>query len=354
MGLVSTDEGNPNSGLSRMKLMKSRFPRKVLIAGPSGQDSFADNIAVTLQAMGVEVVLENPARTRYYHSRLSAIANEFLYKARRHHIRLDEHWLIEAAKKNRPELFLAPTQIIAEETLWAMKRAGVRACVAWWGDSPANMQRMGLLTDQWDLIFIKDRDCVQKFRRIGLNAYLLHEAMNPLWHKPMAQQANEDVVVAGNFYEYRQVLVRRLLAKGVSVQLYGGRLPRWVHPEIKRLHTGRYIVREEKSKVFGEGLACLNSTQIIEGNSLNCRAFEIAGAGGLHLMEYRPIISDCFEPGKEVLTFDSLDELFAHIERAKRFPNEMKLIREAAVKRALAEHTYRHRLERIFAMASEL
>jgi spore maturation protein CgeB len=32
----------------------------------------------------------------------------------------------------------------------------------------------------------------------------------------------------------------------------------------------------------------------------------------------------------------------------------MKLIREAAAKRALAEHTYRHRLERIFERVNEL
>ena len=173
--------------------------------------------------------------------------------------------------------------------------------------------------------------------------------MNPAWHKPVAEQTNENVVVAGNFYGYRQFLVRELLQRGVKLAFYGGRLPRWVYPEIRRMHAGRYIVREEKSRVFGEAMACLNSTQIIEGNSLNCRAFEVAGAGGLQLMEYKPIISECFEPGKEILMFDSLDELMGHIERARRFPGETKKIREAAARRAHAEHTYKHRLERIFA-----
>jgi spore maturation protein CgeB len=251
-------------------------------------------------------------------------------------------------------VFLAPTQVITERTLSELKKAGTGARVAWWGDPPANMQRIGLLTDEWDLIFFKDPHAVRKFRRVGLNAHLLHEAMNPAWHKPLARQANNDIVVAGNFYEYRQLLVRRLLQRGVSVALYGGRLPAWVHPEIARRHSRRYIVREEKSRVFGAALACLNSTQIAEGNSLNCRAFEIAGAGGLHLMEYRPIVSECFEPGKEVLTFDSLEELFDHIERARRFPGEMQQIRDAAAHRALAEHTYRHRLETIFGLVRDL
>ena len=82
---------------------------------------------------------------------------------------------------------------------------------------------------------------------------------------------------------------------------------------------------------------------------MNCRAFEIAGAGGLPIMEFRPIISECFEPEKEILTFDSLDELMSLLDRARRYPGEMKLIREAAARRALSCHTYRHRLETLFA-----
>jgi spore maturation protein CgeB len=107
------------------------------------------------------------------------------------------------------------------------------------------------------------------------------------------------------------------------------------------------VVREEKSRVFGEALACLHSFHVSEGDSLNCRAFEIAGARGLQLIEYRRAIEECFEPGKELLTFSTFDELLAHIERACREPAAMGAIRAAGAQRALAQHTYRHRLETI-------
>jgi spore maturation protein CgeB len=106
-------------------------------------------------------------------------------------------------------------------------------------------------------------------------------------------------------------------------------------------------MREEKSQVFGEGMACLNTFALAEGNSLNCRAFEIAGAGGLQLLEARPIVTECFEPGKEVLTFTSFEELVAHIDRCRRHPEEARSIRAAAARRALEEHTYRHRIDRL-------
>ena len=140
------------------------------------------------------------------------------------------------------------------------------------------------------------------------------------------------------------------MARHVELGIYGSRPPVWSAPVYKKVHRGKYIVREDKSRVFGEGLACLNSLQMAEGNSLNCRAFEVSGAGGLHLMEYRPIIQECFEPGKEVLTFASMEELVDHIERARNFPDEARRIREASAKRALSEHTYRHRLERMLSM----
>lgn len=334
--------------------MKNWRPKSVLLAGPGSDDSFTENIAFTLSQMGVAVVRQASLTQQRYNSRWRAVVRELNERLRRDYRSPVERWLVSAAKATRPELFLAPTQCVSEETLRALKSAGVRARVAWWGDPTANMKRQGLLSDQWDAIFMKDADTASRFRRVGLNAKVLHEAMNPAWHRPVAAQANESVVVAGNFYEYRQFLVRRLISRGVKVSLYGGRLPLWVHPDIRERHSGRYIVREEKSRVFGEGLACLNSMQLIEGDSLNCRAFEIAGAGGLQLMEYRPAIDECFEPGKEILTFSSLDELIDHIERAMRDKERMRGIREAGARRALSEHTYRHRLERIFGEVAQL
>ncbi len=195
---------------------------------------------------------------------------------------------------------------------------------------------------------MKDPSAVNKLRIIGSNAHLLHEAMNPSWHRPLARQTNDCVAVAGNFYAYRQAVVLRLMTYGVRVSLFGSKPPIWAAASIKKHWTGRYITREEKSQVFGEALACLNTFALAEGNSLNCRAFEIAGAGGLQLMEARPIVSECFEPGTEVLTFTTFDELIALVQRCQRSPAEMQSIRAAAARRALAEHTYRHRLDRIF------
>jgi spore maturation protein CgeB len=217
--------------------------------------------------------------------------------------------------------------------------------ILWWGDPPANSQRWGILDRGWDWVYVKDRAAVSKLRLAGVNAHLLHEAMNPMWHKPLAKQKNGSVAIAGNYYAFRQAIILRLMDDGVKLELYGSPPPHWAAPRIKKQHTGQYIVGEKKSRVFGEAAACLNTFSLAEGDSLNCRAFEIAGAGGLQVIEHRNAIEECFEPGKELLVFKSYDELVELIDRAKKSPAEMVPIREAGAKRAAENHTYEHRLK---------
>jgi spore maturation protein CgeB len=320
---------------------------RILIPCLRTPDNFTDNVAHTLEKMGHTVLtLPAPELPRPL-ARLQGRYEDLMRRARRDHVPASERTALALARETRPELVLSLTTQLTSETLRDFRRLGVRQRVVWWGDCPGNMQQMGLYDDEWDALFVKDADFARKLRRAGLNGHLLHEAHNPSWHRPIASVANDRVVVAGNLYGHRQFLLRRLLERGVRVELYGPPAPRWVDPIVASIHTNRYVVRDDKSRAFSEGLACLNSMSEREGNSLNCRAFEIAGAGGLQIMEYRPMIEACFEPGKELLVFDSLPELLEHIERARRAPVEVQKIREAGARRAQAEHTYRHRLATI-------
>jgi spore maturation protein CgeB len=258
------------------------------------------------------------------------------------------------AKDWIPDIVLALTLAIREEVLAELKRMGTDRCLAWWGDSPANMRRMGLLAEGWDAIYIKDAAAVRKFRAVGLPAALLHEAMNPDWHRPYDRPRGADadaVVVAGNYYGYRQILVDKLAEKNVPLALYGTKPPRWSHRAVRNHFRGRYIVKEEKSRIFSAGLACLNSTSLSEGDSLNCRAFEICGAAGLQLIENKASVQSCFEPEREVLTYDSVGQIIEHVARARREPHWARSVREAGHRRAMSEHTYRHRLVEILSKA---
>ena len=109
----------------------------------------------------------------------------------------------------------------------------------------------------------------------------------------------------------------------------------------------RSVLPDGLGEVDGEGLACLNSTALSEGDALNCRAFEIAGACGLQLIEDKPSVSECFEPGRDVLVYRSVEEIGEHLARARREPDWAMKIRQAGHDRAHAAHTYEARLRTI-------
>lgn len=323
---------------------------KILIPSPSHVDSFTDNVAFTLRAMGHQVAT-GPKKSwsklnRWIH-RARLLKRDAVTRLTGGSGQMDAELYLRMARDFRPEMVLALTNPLGDEMIADYRKLGVRHVVAWWADAPGNMKRRGLLSDAWDVIYLKDPAAVASFRRCGLEAELLHEAHNPEWHKPTGDQRSDKVAVVGNAYFYRQMLVSRLMGDGVGIDFYGTEPPTWSKPEILRVHSGRYVAGLDKSRVFHQSLAALNSMNLVERNSLNCRAFEVAGAGGLQLIENRPIIEECFEPGREVLVFDAYEELLDHIHRAQSSPAEAEAVRKAGHQRALAHHTYRHRMETI-------
>ena len=325
---------------------------RILIPNYCSADSFVDNVTETLRMMGHEVVnmgiISNSLYTSPFYRLWKHTSQKLLNTWSE-----QEKWMVKTSQHFKPDLLLSLTQSLSEEPLHLIRKNGVKT-ISWWGDPAANMIGKGLCHAEWDLIFIKDQYAAFKLTSLNLPAFQLYEAMNPLWHKPIAHQQNNKVLLAGTFYDYRHYLTLQLIKRGIDVSLYGGRLPRWASPELRKRHTGKYVVREEKSRVFGEALAVLNCTAMREFDSVNCRAFEIAGCGGLQIMEYRASIEECFEPGKEILVYRTLDELDDLIKHALKFPKEMEVIRSKAALRSHQQHTYRHRLDVILNKFNEL
>jgi spore maturation protein CgeB len=319
---------------------------RFIIPNFSYPDTFVDNVSSTLIAMGHEVVTV-PHRIHTYTEKQRYFINLFMSKMVPNYRVHQLKWLSAFLRKERFDVLLSLTQVIDEEILLECRKKGVKT-VVWWGDTPANMTRTGLLCEGWDYIYIKDRYAAFKMQTLGLNAQYLPEAMNPKWHRKVAVSTNHNIIFAGSVYDYRHYLLRKLIKNGYRerIRLYGSGVPSWSDPEVSSVYQGKYIIKEEKSRIFGEAGACINSTAMSEGNSINCRAFEICGAWGLQILEYRESVHDCFEVGKEILVYKEFDELIQLIEKYSDI-NESRQIREAGYRRVNSEHTYKHRLEKI-------
>lgn len=86
------------------------------------------------------------------------------------------------------------------------------------------------------------------------------------------------------------------------------------------------------------------------GFSPATRVFELCGAGACLISDAWEGIDLFFEPGEEILVAHTGEEIAAIV--AELPPTQAHAIGEAALRRALAEHTYAHRasvLERALA-----
>ncbi len=124
-------------------------------------------------------------------------------------------------------------------------------------------------------------------------------------------------------YPSRVRLLDRLIAKGIPLRLYGGGFPRWIgETPARAVHTGRYVAREEKARVFRSAAGVLNTMHPSEVNGVNARLFEAAGCGAAVLTEFRPTVPELFAVGKEILVFHDFDDL---VEQAIRLLSERGL-----------------------------
>ena len=128
---------------------------------------------------------------------------------------------------------------------------------------------------------------------------------------------------------------------------------RSVRPHL--FEDGRRVSLPECALIFGGGRVNLNihssgaTNPVFNPDSafVNPRTFEIAAAGGLQLVDPRPLMDGLFSPGRELAVAETMETLPELIDHYLARPEEGAAIGAAARERVLAEHTYAHRLTRL-------
>jgi len=334
---------------------------RVGVIGPTFPDGFADNVLQCLPDLGVEAVALGPAVWRGDRNLLVKRAVARLRLAGGMPDGRFQRGLVRRAMEQSLDVVISVDGALLPDAVAALRRHGVRTCL-WFPDAVSNLLLYQFFHAPYDVMYFKDPLLVERLRAtLGLPARHLPEACNPAWHRPPVEPrpaesrtAERDaapwavephIVVAGNLYTTRQILISRLLDAGVPLRLYGPPLPRAVpDPRLRAIHTGRYVTRYEKARVFRRAAAVLNNLAPSEMHSVNCRLFEAAGCGAAVLCESRPTLPELFETDREVVAFTDFDEL---VERARKLLSDADLARsigDAAAARAHRDHTYQRRL----------
>ncbi len=190
-----------------------------------------------------------------------------------------------------------------------------------------------------DLNLTSSRRSCLKYQAEGGLALFWPEAANPEIHRPYNVPFEYDVSFVGGHYGYRPLLIEFLRRHGVNVATFGLGWERGALP------LEEMIALYSKSRInlgFG-GKDHMVSIQHLKG-----RDFEIPMSGGLYLTSRHPDLAECYEIGKEVVCYRDKWDCLGKIRHLLKHSEEAAAIRKAGRERALRDHTWEQRFERLF------
>ena len=211
-----------------------------------------------------------------------------------------------------------------------------------------------------DLMFSSFPHFVQRFRALGVDA----EYMPLAFHEPVIERVRAEHVDASPESERQHAVT---FVGGVDPAVHPGgtevleHLARASPLEVwgygaDRLPPGSPIRGRHRGPAWGLAMyRVLATSQIVvnrhieaaEGFANNMRLFEATGMGAMVLTEEAPNLGDLFEPGVEIATYSSRDDLLEKVSHYVANPEDRVRIAAAGQRRTLSDHTYTSRIEQI-------
>lgn len=335
---------------------------KVSIVGQFGQESFGLHIKENLQSMGhnvvscVSVKQEFEKKEKVKRSIINKVSTSFQDKLKfasassRSHIMKN---IIKEITKEKCDLIICTYDYFTDYEITYIRNKTGSKVVLWYPDHVANFGRATFLNAGYDFLFFKDPYLVREINKIyNKPVAYLPEAFSTIRHTipdfSLEDQKEYacDISIIGNLHSFRVALLEQL--SDYDLRIYGSTNPWWLNIKgIEKNYTGKYLAYEEKGKAVRYSKINLNTLYIGEFEGVNVRTFELAGLRGFQIIENKPGLSALFTPDKEIVTYESINELRNKIDYYLKHEEERKAIAEAAYEHAIKAHTYKHRLDRM-------
>lgn len=197
----------------------------------------------------------------------------------------------------------------------------------------------------FDLCWTSTIDALEKYVAEGATPFYLPEGANPGIHRPYDEDKVYDVSFVGQCYGNRPEIVGRLRKAGVRVEAFG---PGWPSGPLTMEEMVSTWSRSKINLGFG-GVLGHNETFCLKG-----RDFEVPMSGGLYLTEHHEELLPFYDIGHEIVTYSGFDDLLEKIHWLLSDTEAAEAIRRAGRARALGEHTWEMRFDRVFRMLGAL
>ena len=243
-------------------------------------------------------------------------------------------------------LVLEGTQVDAEMVA-SLRHGSGAVWVNWFCDARRSAEDIRPFAAAYDAVFVADGATVEQLDTPGNPpVHYLPAGCDPSIHRPMRarDRFRANVVFAGTATPHRERQLAELVEFGVAV--WG---PGWRRTKLRDYCRGELLGHEDYIRAYAGASVAVNvaCAEDVVGRAdpgASRRLFELAAIGAPQVVEEHPDIHRHFREGSEILVARTPAELRNLTAEALHDRAWAEQVAAGARQRALAEHTYMHRL----------
>lgn len=268
-------------------------------------------------------------------------------------------------KDLKPDFILHTKNELPAEVFYDLRK--YTKIVQWYPD-PVIPDWLPVYVKASDIFFTMSEGLVEEFKKINPNTFWLSQAFEPSFFEIKELTLKDkktftaDVAFVGNLGSKAQYLARRgalekVINAGFNLKWWGPKIP-WkisniplIYGKLGRAYEGKFIWGEEYAKVakLSKIFLAFDSMPHIR-KSMSARMYTAVGCGAFYMCQHVEGIEEVLLPDKEIVTFQSEEEMIEKIRFYLPKEDLRKKIAEAGQKRVLKEHTYEIRIREMLSI----
>ncbi|MBA9078832.1 CgeB family protein [Rufibacter quisquiliarum] len=260
--------------------------------------------------------------------------------------------VLDLAETIKPDLFFTIYGFNHDAaTLEKLKQKGIMT-VCWWLNDPFDLGYKHIPAHLYDHFFSNSKGTQGVYHHYQVkNCHYLPVGIDPEVHKPGASgEKKYDIVFAGDWHPIREKALTQLVTQ-FQFALAGP----WKRKIDKDSPLRPYFVNmgyftpTEMAAFFSQAHIVFNLHTWFGRWSygVNPRLFEASGCRAFQISDRKEEIQDLYEPGKEIVLYDRLEEIPELLTHYLARPEECDAIAANAYTRTLQQHTYMHRMQEL-------
>jgi len=277
--------------------------------------------------------------------------------------------IFEKAKEIRPDFILHTKDELPADVFHELKQ--LTKVIMWYPD-PVIPEWLIPYVKACDVFLTMSEGLIPEFRKFNPNVSWLTQAFEPSGFEIKGISGEDEkyyaaeVTFVGNLGSKGQYLARRdalekVIDAGFKLKWWGPMIPRKIATiplhlgKLGRAYGGRFVWGEEYAKIarLSKIFLAFDSMPHVR-RSMSARMYTAVGCGAFYLCRHVDGIEEVLEPGKEIVTFHSDEEMLDLIQYYLSHDDPRMKIAKAGQERVFRDHTYEVRTRQMLGIIKDV